>query len=244
MLGTCFLDKLTKLDRIWSREHFQLDTVDFHRKVLTLKDLEFVWREIEAEREQAPEEELQPGQRYGTQYDQTNTVLIDDSPHKSQLQPYNCVLIRDFNKKLSLESTDIELVKVMKYLQRLIGQQNVSAYIRRHPFDTTSEEFQSKSFLKGIRSLGDVRKRLKRKLRKDRRKEKAPPRVVLVESPEVLEARLKRKRLKHRKKKENRQGRLEAPQKEQREERVKTKMKVRVNAKKAKISVSGDVDRE
>ncbi|KAF9292604.1 hypothetical protein BGZ68_000008 [Mortierella alpina] len=115
------------LDRVWSRDHFKLHEIDYTRKVLTLKDLEYVWEEIEAERATAKEEQLKEGEMYGMHYDQTNTVLIDDSTDKSQLQPYNCLVLADFDKELAAAGTDTELLKVKQYLSRLIYEQNVSA---------------------------------------------------------------------------------------------------------------------
>ncbi|KAF9426367.1 hypothetical protein BGZ76_002793 [Entomortierella beljakovae] len=138
MLKTGFGDKMKLIDRVWDRSHFRLHEEDYSRKVLTLKDLEFVWEEVEAERLNACEEELMEGGKNGMQYDQTNTVLIDDSIHKSQLQPYNRIVLADFDKELSKSKADNELLKVKNYLEILLTQQNVSAYIMRHPFDSAN----------------------------------------------------------------------------------------------------------
>ncbi|KAF9964491.1 hypothetical protein BGZ70_006373 [Mortierella alpina] len=134
-----------RLDRVWSRDHFKLHEIDYTRKVLTLKDLEYVWEEIEAERATATEEQLKEGEMYGMHYDQTNTVLIDDSTDKSQLQPYNCLVLADFDKELAAAGSDTELLKVKQYLTRLIYEQNVSAYMRLHPFQSSSPEFNDLS---------------------------------------------------------------------------------------------------
>ncbi|KAF9204459.1 hypothetical protein BGZ49_005271 [Haplosporangium sp. Z 27] len=139
MLKAGFGSKEELLDRIWDRSHFNLRDLDFKRNVLTLKNLEFVWDQIEYDRQYATDEELLEGNKYGMHYDQTNTVLIDDSVHKSQLQPYNCVLLTEFDLKLSQAGTDTELLKVMEYLTRLAVQQNVSAYIKRNPFEKAAE---------------------------------------------------------------------------------------------------------
>ncbi|KAF9358651.1 hypothetical protein BGX26_001216 [Mortierella sp. AD094] len=137
-----------QLDRVWNREHFRLHSTDYHRKVLTLKDLEFVWEEIEVERQSATAEELMEGNKYGMHYDQTNTVLIDDSIHKSQLQPYNRIVLTDYDLQRYKSGTDIELLKVRYYLEQLTMQQNVSAYIKRHPFDPTDNRFESIEFIR------------------------------------------------------------------------------------------------
>ncbi|KAF9401759.1 hypothetical protein BGX21_000756 [Mortierella sp. AD011] len=147
MIKTGFGRNAGKLDRVWNREHFKLDGVDYHRKVLTLKDLEFVWEEIEVERQSATVEELMEGNKYGMHYDQTNTVLIDDSIHKSQLQPYNRIILTGYDLERYKSGTDIELLKVRYYLEQLTMQQNVSAYIKRHPFDPTDKCFESAEFI-------------------------------------------------------------------------------------------------
>ncbi|KFH72422.1 hypothetical protein MVEG_02713 [Podila verticillata NRRL 6337] len=126
-----------KFDRIWSREHFDLHEVDFHRKVLTLKDLEKVWQEIESEKEWASPAQLE--EQYAEDFDQTNTILVDDSKHKSQLQPYNCIPIADFDFHRAENGTDIELLKVWQYLELASMQSNVSAFMREFPFSSNAE---------------------------------------------------------------------------------------------------------
>ncbi|KAG0355330.1 hypothetical protein BG005_005764 [Podila minutissima] len=124
------------MDRIWSREHFDLHEVDFHRKVLTLKDMEKVWEEIEMEKEWASPKQLK---KYAEDFDQTNTILIDDSTHKSQLQPYNCIPIADFDFERAESGADIELLKVWQYLELASMQSNVSNFMREFPFDSNAE---------------------------------------------------------------------------------------------------------
>ncbi|KAG0093496.1 hypothetical protein BGZ92_005235 [Podila epicladia] len=126
-----------RMDRIWSREDFDLHEVDFHRKVLTLKDLEKVWQEIEIEKEWASPQQLE--EQYAEDFDQTNTILIDDSTHKSQLQPYNCIPIADFDFERAESGTDIELLKVWQYLELASMQSNVSNFMRVFPFDSNAE---------------------------------------------------------------------------------------------------------
>ncbi|KAG0274695.1 hypothetical protein BGZ95_009550 [Linnemannia exigua] len=137
---------IDKMDRIWNREHLQLHPKDFYRKVLTLKDLEFVWREIESEKSCANPDQLLAGGKYEFQFDQTNTILIDDSPHKSQLQPYNCMIVPDFDKTRMQKGNDIELLKVVHYIKGLLYQDNVSAYMRTCPFDTNNKFYLSSQF--------------------------------------------------------------------------------------------------
>jgi len=142
MLGCGFGNRVPKLARIWTREHFRLPRVDYTRKVLTIKDLEFVWEGIEAEEQLLAAKQAgskKEGSTAVIKYDQTNTVLIDDSKDKSQLQPHNGLALTDFDHDLARAGTDDELLKVKSYLERLIYQKNVSAYMRADPFDTEKE---------------------------------------------------------------------------------------------------------
>ncbi|KAG0321275.1 hypothetical protein BGZ97_011705 [Linnemannia gamsii] len=161
MLSCGFGDRVPKLDRVWTRKDFRLSEHDYNKKVLTIKDLEFIWDAIKAEKastlvkgsvtaaaavavppplkgsvddkKKAPEEEDE-----AEVFDQTNTVLIDDSFDKVQLQPYNGVQLLDFDEDLARAGTDCELLKVRRYLETLIYQKNVSAYMRVHPFDSNA----------------------------------------------------------------------------------------------------------
>ncbi|KAG0377571.1 hypothetical protein BGX24_005876 [Mortierella sp. AD032] len=162
---------LEKMDRIWNREHLQLRLKDFNRKVLTLKDLEFVWREIESERSCAKPEQLLAGGKYEFRFDQTNTVLIDDSPHKSQLQPHNCMIVPDFDKTRMQRGNDNELLKVVHYIKELLYQDNVSAYMRIRPFDTNSgfylsDQFRSEATVLAVLPKDTAKKSRKREAKK------------------------------------------------------------------------------
>ncbi|GJJ70401.1 hypothetical protein EMPS_02750 [Entomortierella parvispora] len=139
------------LDRIWSREDCRLSSLDFYRKVLTLKDLDFVWEVAEKERVaagQKPElvKKKHAKKKYAVRFDQTNTIMIDDSIHKTQLQPYNSIILPDYDEDARDGGMDRELLKVRDYLTRLLYQENVSAYIRTSPFDASSVEFQGPLF--------------------------------------------------------------------------------------------------
>ncbi|KAF9152227.1 hypothetical protein BG015_005618 [Linnemannia schmuckeri] len=142
-----------------------LDKMD---RVLTLKDLEFVWRAIETERSEAKPEQLLAGGRYEFCYDQRNTVLIDDSPHKTQLQPHNCMIVPDFDHTRVQSGGDQDLLKVIHYLNDLLYQDNVSAYMRTNPFDTDNAFYFSQGFRDKATALMAT---LKHVLKKDKKRE-------------------------------------------------------------------------
>ncbi|KAF8924714.1 hypothetical protein BGZ58_001515 [Dissophora ornata] len=134
MLSFGFGPQQSKLDRVWTRKHFRLPQVDYDRKVLTIKDLEFVWEGIEQEKTASIGGHVEPSSSAHVEFDQTNTVLIDDSTAKIQLQPYNGLALKDFDEDLVRAGTDNELLRVRRYLEKLIYQKNVSAYMRLHPY--------------------------------------------------------------------------------------------------------------
>ncbi|KAF9904419.1 hypothetical protein EC991_002693 [Linnemannia zychae] len=143
MLGCGFGDRVPKLDRVWTRKDFKLPEHDYNQKVLTIKDLEFIWDAIKAEKASTATKGAADTKQEGQQsevedFDQTNTVLIDDSFDKVQLQPHNGVQLLDFDEDLAKAGTDNELLKVRRYLEKLIYQKNVSAYMRAHPFDSNA----------------------------------------------------------------------------------------------------------
>ncbi|KAG0025042.1 hypothetical protein BGZ81_007447 [Podila clonocystis] len=138
MLNHGFGDRIPLLDRVWARDTFRLPEHDYVRKVLTVKDLEFIWEGIEEERKVASNEDLAQ-EKLAMVYDQTNTLLIDDSTAKIQLQPYNGLALREFDKSCAKSGADDELPKVIKYLEKLIYQKNISAYMRLHPFKSQDD---------------------------------------------------------------------------------------------------------
>ncbi|KAI8080218.1 HAD-like domain-containing protein [Gilbertella persicaria] len=104
---------------IWDRTSFELSEVDYGRKVVTVKDLDKVWK------------------HFNYKYDPTNTILIDDSPVKAQLQPYNCIHPSEFKhtSKSFVSSGESELLHLINYLKVLQFQSNVANYIKQHPYD-------------------------------------------------------------------------------------------------------------
>ncbi|CAJ0842569.1 13234_t:CDS:2 [Entrophospora sp. SA101] len=100
-------DDSNKLLEIWSRDKFPLTNKEYHSKCLTIKDLEM-----------------------------TNTILIDDSPLKAQLQPYNAIHLKEFNRELFHNGNDSELLNVIEYLELLKCQSNISHFIKHRPYNS------------------------------------------------------------------------------------------------------------
>ncbi|KAI8062411.1 HAD-like domain-containing protein [Gongronella butleri] len=118
-----FGDHRDQLELEWTRMDFGLSHADYRRKVITLKDLERVWKAL-------------------PRFNYSNTILIDDSTQKAVLQPFNHLCIREFDhqwEEMRVKG-DNELDKVQIYLERIFQESNVSNYIFRHPYDSASDD--------------------------------------------------------------------------------------------------------
>ncbi|KAF0446453.1 HAD-like protein [Gigaspora margarita] len=109
------------LIEVWDRESFGLSKQQYYSKSLTIKDLEKVWEKLN-------------DKAYNTSFpvvwDQSNTILIDDSTIKTQLQPFNSIHLMEYRASTA---NDHELLDVIPYLEKLRYQNNVSAYIKEFP---------------------------------------------------------------------------------------------------------------
>ena len=110
---------------IWGRDKFDLTPAEYNNKVQCYKQLDTVWNDAT----------ISKSHPAGRKWDQTNTVLIDDSNYKGKSEPYNMVEIPEFSggKTEEVEGEGV-LPQVHDYLNRLSMCDNVSAYMRRHPF--------------------------------------------------------------------------------------------------------------
>ncbi|OBZ85195.1 hypothetical protein A0J61_06757 [Choanephora cucurbitarum] len=130
-MSRLFSTHTKKLVAIWNRESFGLSKEDYYRKCLTIKDLDKVWEYFDG------------------QYDATNTILIDDSPEKAQLQPYNCLHPNEFDhtsKHFTLNG-ESELLQLIDYLKLLQYQSNVANYIKNHPYQYQSDDTTKHTFM-------------------------------------------------------------------------------------------------
>ncbi len=115
---------------VWARDRFGLTGADYNLKVQCYKRLTRLWadRDIQA---------AHPDARAGGRWDQTNTVLVDDSAEKARSEPFNFVGVPEFfgnNAGAAGGARDFVLPLVHDYLNSLCFQTNVSDYIRRNPF--------------------------------------------------------------------------------------------------------------
>lgn len=105
MVDKVFGDAKSKFVAVWDRGSLGLNKEDYHRKAVTTKDLTKPWSllplgtnpaeiAVPSEADCAAE---QAGLAPSVTHSAMTTLLLDDSPHKARLQPYNHVCIPEYN---------------------------------------------------------------------------------------------------------------------------------------------------
>ncbi|GAB1740634.1 hypothetical protein NU219Hw_g5727t1 [Hortaea werneckii] len=113
-----------KLVGIWGRDKLHLSPTQYNQKVQVYKQLRWAWGDHIVASSAPP---------LTREWDQENTVLIDDSEEKAASEPYNLLKIDEYEGTAEQDELDV-LGQVVDYLQKLSRQSNVSAYMREHPF--------------------------------------------------------------------------------------------------------------
>ncbi|RMY91514.1 hypothetical protein D0862_09704 [Hortaea werneckii] len=113
-----------KLVGIWGRDTLHLSPTQYNQKVQVYKQLRWAWGDHIVASSAPP---------LTGEWDQENTVLIDDSEEKAASEPYNLLKIDEYEGTAEQDELDV-LGQVVEYLQKLSRQSNVSAYMREHPF--------------------------------------------------------------------------------------------------------------
>lgn len=114
-------DMKGKVKAIWARDKFGMSQKEYNSRTQVYKRLTQLWNDPEISRSHPQ----------GFQWDQTNTVLIDDSVEKARSEPYNLVQIPEWVGDMNETS---QIPQVHDYLNWLSTQENVSAAIYNHPF--------------------------------------------------------------------------------------------------------------
>ncbi|KAJ9663498.1 hypothetical protein H2198_000764 [Neophaeococcomyces mojaviensis] len=123
-----------QLAALWARDKLDLSKDQFHSKVQVYKKLDKIWRDGN----------IQKTAGEGQRWDQTNTVLVDDSKLKALAQPHNLVQVPEYTKadmpkKSSKKKGDKHTNKVQQdimkqlelKLEELRYQEDVSRLIRK-----------------------------------------------------------------------------------------------------------------
>ncbi|EPE31647.1 HAD-like protein [Glarea lozoyensis ATCC 20868] len=118
-----------KIVAVWARDKFNLTPRDYVTRVQCYKRLTRVWQDPTIA-------QTHPHFNMGARWDQTNTVLIDDSMEKARSEPYNLIEVPEF---LGEEHEHAEILpQVHHHLNYLAMQSNVSASLKMFPFRAVS----------------------------------------------------------------------------------------------------------
>ncbi|KAG5730306.1 hypothetical protein E4T56_gene10518 [Termitomyces sp. T112] len=101
MVIKCFGSQQDQLLAVWARDTLGLDERDYHRKAQTTKDLSKPWSKLPITRPSDPD----TPQAHSAH----TTLLMDDSPRKACLQPYNHLCIREYTG--ALRRIDLECLQ-------------------------------------------------------------------------------------------------------------------------------------
>ncbi|KAM6522578.1 hypothetical protein FALCPG4_012223 [Fusarium falciforme] len=110
---------------VWGRDTFGLCKADYDAKVQVYKRLTSVWSDPRIMG-------AHPAVQAGGKWDQTNTILVDDSLEKARSEPFNLLQIPEFSG-LSTEMPNV-LPQVHDYLNNLAHEADISRFVRRSPF--------------------------------------------------------------------------------------------------------------
>jgi hypothetical protein len=118
-------DMRRKVAAIWGREKFDLTKEDYNARVQCYKRLTKLWADPAIV-------QAHPAYAEGGRWDQTNTVLVDDSLEKGRSEPFNLIEIPEFFGDHNEEGQI--LPQVHDFLNYLAMHSNVSACLRATPF--------------------------------------------------------------------------------------------------------------
>jgi len=143
MVTTLLTPKLReKVIQIWGRRKFDLTPSDFDRRVICYKRLDTVWKD--------PKVALShPESAWGGVWDQSNTILIDDTAEKARSEPYNIIEVPEWSGDMS----DNTLPLVHDFLNNLSLHKNVSAALRTDSFTSHLQQMRLRASAAEIRRL-------------------------------------------------------------------------------------------
>jgi hypothetical protein len=131
-------EQRAKLVKIWSRNDLRLGK-HFDAKVQVYKQLTWLWEDPELQASFPMPATLpfrfEDGWKDSlpTKWDQSNTVLLDDSVDKAASEPHNLLQVDEFTKENIGDGEDV-LGRVLAYIEELKWEADVSAAMRERPF--------------------------------------------------------------------------------------------------------------
>jgi hypothetical protein len=125
----------------WARDKFGLPISQYRTKVQVYKTLETVWNNKKIQSSFPKHHKAaQTGMQSKTRWDQSNTILIDDSKLKALSEPNNILEIPEFTNQATVDESKI-FPKVTQLLDELAKHDDVSKVLRH--WNTELPENQS-----------------------------------------------------------------------------------------------------
>ncbi|KAF8585235.1 hypothetical protein K439DRAFT_1070149 [Ramaria rubella] len=110
---------------VWARDTFGLSTIDYSRKTQTTKDLRKPWSQLppplgldtssaESSHDETSTQggSLQPDLKASFRHSAQTTLLLDDSPLKAHLQPWNHVCLKEYDS--TARAADMQILRNTK----------------------------------------------------------------------------------------------------------------------------------
>lgn len=138
-------DVATRAVAVWGRDRFGLTSGDYVKRVICYKRLTSLWKDQVIAKSH-------PEYHRGCRWDQTNTILIDESPEKARSEPYNLIAIPEFTGS-SQEQGDV-LASVQNFLDDLSMISNISSFCRHQPFEPNRQNSRPEHANPTIRRTG------------------------------------------------------------------------------------------
>ncbi|PYH66118.1 NIF domain protein [Aspergillus vadensis CBS 113365] len=126
-------DSRTQIVAEWHREHFNLTPQQYDAKIQVYKTLSTVWADEKVQASYPSPESLGqsvPATFQKTRWDQTNTILIDDTRLKASSEPSNLLEIPTFDGHSGAEDA-ATLTKVLQMLEELSLHDDVSQVLHK-----------------------------------------------------------------------------------------------------------------
>ncbi|KAG6875841.1 hypothetical protein C0993_007150 [Termitomyces sp. T159_Od127] len=116
MVNKCFGSLQEDLLTVWARDTLGLEEKDYNRKVQTTKNLAKPWSELPI----TPSSDPNTPQFHSAH----TTLLMDDSPRKAYLQPYNHLCVREYTG--ALRQIDVQCRQREQRLQQILNARPTS----------------------------------------------------------------------------------------------------------------------
>ena len=130
-------DQQKQLVAVWARDTLGLTPEQYNQKVQVYKELQKVWFDARVSTTYSGHkvqiQGVKDDEQWKFAWDQSNTILIDDSWKKASSEPFNLVEIDEFENRPD-QQNDAELQRVRAYISDAAKFMDVSSYMKRHPF--------------------------------------------------------------------------------------------------------------